>query len=138
MSVSTKAPSRSLTRDNNRALSKKIILRTLAYLSLLLACFIALLPIVSAFTVSFKTAEDGLAPGRVRSLLRTWIEPEMQADPFIRPVEIHMACVTVRIMGSEIDASLVRNLRDERCQDHPRIHAVIALAGILRLDVTML
>ncbi len=49
---------RSDSRENSRALSKKIILRTLAYLSLLLACFIALLPIVSAFTVSFKTAEE--------------------------------------------------------------------------------
>ena len=53
-----KTLSRSNSRDNSRALSKKIILRTLAYLSLLLACFIALLPIVSAFTVSFKTAEE--------------------------------------------------------------------------------
>lgn len=53
-----KTLSRSDSRENSRALSKKIILRTLAYLSLLLACFIALLPIVSAFTVSFKTAEE--------------------------------------------------------------------------------
>ncbi len=53
-----KTLSRSDSRENIRALSKKIILRTLAYLSLLLACFIALLPIVSAFTVSFKTAEE--------------------------------------------------------------------------------
>ncbi len=53
-----KTLSRSDSRENTRALSKMIILRTLAYLSLLLACFIALLPIVSAFTVSFKTAEE--------------------------------------------------------------------------------
>ncbi len=46
------------TRQNQTAMFKKVCLRTLAYLSLLLACFIALLPIFSAFTVSFKTAEE--------------------------------------------------------------------------------
>ena len=45
-------------RQNQLAQAKKICLRTLAYLSLLLACFIALLPIYSAFTVSFKTPEE--------------------------------------------------------------------------------
>lgn len=49
---------RAITRENSRALTKKVVLRTLAYISLVLACFIALLPIVSAFTVSFKTAEE--------------------------------------------------------------------------------
>ena len=48
----------SISRANSQAKAKKIILRTLAYLSLLLACFIALLPIYSAFTVSFKTADE--------------------------------------------------------------------------------
>ena len=49
---------RALSRENTQAVTRKVILRTLAYISLLLACFIALLPIVSAFTVSFKTAEE--------------------------------------------------------------------------------
>ncbi len=68
----TETPSRSLSRDNTRALTKKIILRTLAYLSLILACFIALLPIVSAFTVSFKTAEE-YSTTNAMALPRNWL-----------------------------------------------------------------
>ena len=58
--MTTKNPAlrRDLITENRKAQTKKIILRCLAYFSLLLACFIALLPIVSAFTVSFKTAEE--------------------------------------------------------------------------------
>ncbi len=58
MSVKQSALPRGNTRENNSALTKKVVLRTLSYFCLLLACFIALLPIVSAFTVSFKTAEE--------------------------------------------------------------------------------
>jgi len=58
MSVQAGAVRNSVSGDNRKALGKKIFLRVLAYLSLVLACFIALLPIVSAFTVSFKTAEE--------------------------------------------------------------------------------
>ncbi len=44
--------------ENRAAIGKKALLRTLSYLVLILACFIAILPIVSAFNVSFKTAEE--------------------------------------------------------------------------------
>lgn len=42
------------------------MLRTFAYLVLLLACFIALLPIVTAFTVSFKTADEYASTGAMQ------------------------------------------------------------------------
>lgn len=58
MSVKQSALRRGNTRENTSALTKKVVLRTLAYICLVAACFIALLPIVSAFTVSFKTAEE--------------------------------------------------------------------------------
>ena len=61
----------SISRTNSQAKAKKIILRTLAYLSLLLACFIALLPIYSAFTVSFKTAAE-YANTAAMDLPRNW------------------------------------------------------------------
>lgn len=54
---------------------RKIVLRTLAYLSLLLACFIALLPIYSAFTVSFKTAEE-YAATKAMDLPQNWLNLE--------------------------------------------------------------
>ena len=63
---------------NNRAKTRQIVLRTLAYLSLLLACFIALLPIYSAFTVSFKTAEE-YAETRAMDLPRNWLNFENYA-----------------------------------------------------------
>ena len=50
-------------RQNRTARLKKILLRSLAYLALLIGCFIALLPIVSAFTVSFKTDEEYASTG---------------------------------------------------------------------------
>ena len=62
-------------RQNTQAKTKKIVLRTLAYLSLLLACFIALLPIYSAFTVSFKTAEE-YASTRAMDLPQNWLNFE--------------------------------------------------------------
>ncbi|MBR6029247.1 MAG: carbohydrate ABC transporter permease [Clostridia bacterium] len=71
MSVKQQALPRSASRENSRALARKISLRTLAYLSLLLACFIALLPIVSAFTVSFKTAEE-YSTTNAMSLPQNW------------------------------------------------------------------
>ncbi len=50
--------STSVMPSNSSARTKRIIIKTLEYLALLLAAFIALLPIYSAFTVSFKTAEE--------------------------------------------------------------------------------
>lgn len=63
---------RSITTENRKAQTKKAILRFLAYLALLIACFIALLPIVSAFTVSFKTAEEYSATGAM-SMPQNWL-----------------------------------------------------------------
>lgn len=58
MTTNHPALRRGITAVNRKAQTKKIILRILAYSALVIACFIALLPIVSAFTVSFKTAEE--------------------------------------------------------------------------------
>lgn len=58
MTTNHPALRRGITTVNRKAQTKKIILRLLAYSALVIACFIALLPIVSAFTVSFKTAEE--------------------------------------------------------------------------------
>ena len=43
---------------NTNARIRRTIIKGLEYLALLLACFIALLPIFSSFTTSFKTAEE--------------------------------------------------------------------------------
>ena len=48
----------SVMATNASAKTRRFIIRTLEYLALLLACFIALLPLVSSFMISFKTAEE--------------------------------------------------------------------------------
>lgn len=75
MSVKQSTLPRSSTRENSAAMTRKVILRTLAYLSLILACFIALLPIVSAFTVSFKTAEE-YSTTNAMALPQNWLNFE--------------------------------------------------------------
>ena len=60
------------TRLNRNAAAKKHILHILAYASLILACFIALLPVVSAFTVSFKTADE-YASTNAMALPQNWL-----------------------------------------------------------------
>ena len=72
MTVKKTSLSRSATQENTRAMTKKIVLRVLAYASLVLACFIALLPIVSAFTVSFKTAEEYSTTGAM-AMPQNWL-----------------------------------------------------------------
>ena len=43
---------------NTNARARRIVIKGLEYIALLLACFIALLPVWSSFTTSFKTAEE--------------------------------------------------------------------------------
>ena len=60
-------------RDTNtNARIKRTLIKTLEYLALLLACFIALLPIVSSFTTSFKTAEE-YATTNAMDLPQNWL-----------------------------------------------------------------
>lgn len=48
----------SVMPSNTSARTKRVLIKTLEYFALLLAAFIALLPIVSAVIVSFKTADE--------------------------------------------------------------------------------
>ena len=72
------AGNRGLTQ-NRRAVARKTLLRILAYVSLLLACFIALLPLWSAFTVSFKTAEE-YSSTNAMTLPQNWMNLENYAQ----------------------------------------------------------
>ena len=87
---------------------------------------------------SFETPEDCFISSRTRSFVGSRIEPEPEMYPFFRLAEIDLAGVMVRVVGAEINSSVAGHLCDERRQDHPRIHPVIALAGILRLKAIML
>ena len=60
-------------RESNRsARIKRSVIRVLEYLALFLACFIALLPIWSSFTTSFKSAEE-YASTNAMALPRNWL-----------------------------------------------------------------
>ena len=48
----------SVMPSNSSARTKRFIIKALEYFALLLATFIALLPLVSSFMISFKTAEE--------------------------------------------------------------------------------
>ena len=72
MTSKNPALSHGIARENKKAQTKRTALRILAYLALLIACFIALLPLVSAFTVSFKTAEE-YSSTNAMSLPQNWM-----------------------------------------------------------------
>ena len=57
---------------NTSARIRRAAVKTLEYLALLLACFIALLPIWSSFTTSFKSAEE-YASTNAMALPRNWL-----------------------------------------------------------------
>ena len=58
--------------NNNAARVKRTFIKALEYAVLLLACFIALLPIISSFTTSFKTAEE-YATSNAMDLPQNWL-----------------------------------------------------------------
>ena len=62
----------SVRTTNTAARVQRTVIKTLEYLALLLACFIALLPIISSFTTSFKSAEE-YATSNAMDLPQNWL-----------------------------------------------------------------
>ena len=62
----------SVRTNNTAARVKRTFIKALEYAVLLLACFIALLPIISSFTTSFKTAEE-YATSNAMDLPQNWL-----------------------------------------------------------------
>ncbi|MBQ3705160.1 MAG: carbohydrate ABC transporter permease [Clostridia bacterium] len=98
-----------VSSTNTAARVQRTLIRLLEYLALLIACFIALLPIVSSFTTSFKTAEEYANTSAMTmpsnwlnfdNYKQVWTEGEM-LRAFLTSASVVVVVVTVSVlMGS--------------------------------------
>ena len=107
-------------RDTNtNARIKRTVIKTLEYLALLLACFIALLPLWSSFTTSFKTAEE-YGTTNAMALPQNWLNFEnysqvwTQGDmlrAFLTSASVVVVVVTVSVMMGSMLAYVLNRFR---------------------------
>ena len=108
-----------IRNTNNGARTKRIIIRTLEYLAILLACFIALLPIWSSFTTSFKTAEE-YGTTNAMALPQNWLNFSNYAQvwtegdmlrAFLTSASVVVVVVAVSVMMGSMLASVLYRVR---------------------------
>jgi multiple sugar transport system permease protein len=107
-------------RDTNRnARVKRTVIKTLEYAALVLACFIALLPIWSSFTTSFKTAEEYATTNAMTlpqnwlnfgNYKQVWTEGEM-LRAFLTSASVVVVVVTVSVMMGSMLAYVLNRFR---------------------------
>ena len=107
-------------RDINRgAKTKRAAIKGLEYGILLLACFIALLPIWSSFTTSFKTAEEYATTNAMTlprnwlhfgNYIQVWTEGEM-LRAFLTSASVVVVVVTVSVMMGSMLAYVLNRFR---------------------------
>ena len=107
-------------RDTNRnARTRRTIIKGLEYLVLLLACFIALLPVWSSFTTSFKTAEEYATTNAMTlpqnwlnfgNYAQVWTEGEM-LRAFLTSASVVVVVVTVSVMMGSMLAYVLNRFR---------------------------
>lgn len=104
---------------NSSARVKRAVIKTLEYLALLLAAFIALLPIFSAFTVSFKTADEyaltsAMTPPsnwlNFENYVQVWTQGEM-FRAFMTSGAVVLVVVTVSVMMGSMLAYVLNRFR---------------------------
>ena len=107
-------------RESNRsARMKRSAIRILEYLALLLACFIALLPIWSSFTTSFKSAEEYASTNAMAlprnwlnfgNYVQVWTEGDM-LRAFLTSASVVVVVVTVSVMMGSMLAYVLNRFR---------------------------
>ena len=107
-------------RDINRnAKMKRTLIKGLEYFALLLACFIALLPIWSSFTTSFKSAEEYATTNAMTlpknwlnfsNYAQVWTEGEM-LRAFLTSASVVVVVVTVSVMMGSMLAYVLNRFR---------------------------
>ena len=112
-------PAMTVRNTNTNARVRRTVIRGLEYLALLLACFIALLPVWSSFTTSFKTAEE-YATTNAMTLPRNWLnfgnyaqvwtEGEM-LRAFLTSASVVVAVVAVSVMMGSMIAYVLNRFR---------------------------
>ena len=104
---------------NTGARAKRTVIRTLEYLALLLACFIALLPIWSSFTTSFKTAEEYAQTNAMTlphnwlnfgNYVQVWTEGDM-LRAFLTSASVVVVVVAVSVMMGSMLAYVLNRFR---------------------------
>ena len=104
---------------NTAARVQRTVIKTLEYLALLLACFIALLPIISSFTTSFKTAEE-YATSNAMDLPQNWLNFEnyrqvwVDGDmlrAFLTSASVVVVVVVVSVMMGSMLAYVLNRFR---------------------------
>ena len=104
---------------NTGARVKRTVIRTLEYLALLLACFIALLPIWSSFTTSFKSAEEYASTNAMAlprnwlnfgNYVQVWTEGDM-LRAFLTSASVVVVVVTVSVMMGSMLAYVLNRFR---------------------------
>ena len=109
-----------IRNTNNGARTKRIIIRTLEYLAILLACFIALLPIWSSFTTSFKTAEE-YGTTNAMALPQNWLNFSNYAQvwtegdmlrAFLTSASVGVVVVAVSIPGIAMQVTTYQIMKD--------------------------
>ena len=109
----------SVMATNASAKTRRFIIRTLEYLALLLACFIALLPLVSSFMISFKTAEEYASTNAVTppqnwlnfgNYVQVWTEGDM-LRAFLTSASVVVVVVAVSVMMGSMLAYVLNRFR---------------------------
>jgi multiple sugar transport system permease protein len=109
----------SVQSTNKKARAQRTVIKTLEYLALLLACFIALLPLWSSFTTSFKTAEE-YGTTNAMALPQNWLNFEnysqvwTQGDmlrAFLTSASVVVVVVTVSVMMGSMLAYVLNRFR---------------------------
>ena len=112
-------PTLAVRDTNTNARIRRMIIKGLEYIALLLACFIALLPVWSSFTTSFKTAEE-YATTNAMALPRNWLnfgnyaqvwtEGEM-LRAFLTSASVVVVVVAVSVMMGSMLAYVLNRFR---------------------------
>ena len=104
---------------NTSARMKRGAVKTLEYLALLLACFIALLPIISSFMTSFKTGEEygstnAMTPPanwlNFDNYVQVWTEGNM-LEAFLTSASVVIVVVTVSLLMGSMLAYVLNRFR---------------------------
>ena len=104
---------------NTSARMKRGAVKTLEYLVLLLACFIALLPIISSFMTSFKTGEEygstnAMTPPanwlNFDNYVQVWTEGNM-LEAFLTSASVVIVVVTVSVLMGSMLAYVLNRFR---------------------------
>ena len=104
---------------NTAARVQRTVVKTLEYAALLIACFIALLPIISSFTTSFKTAEEYATTSAMdmprnwlnfSNYVQVWTEGDM-LRAFLTSASVVVVVVVVSVMMGSMLAYVLNRFR---------------------------